>query len=170
MDADARRAADDLVGFLTPVLKAYGTDRGFETTVAMQQILRAALPEIAEDRLLELHVALVSTIGRSEAQHLPVERLAAGVSAWFGVTQVDQYEDILIQRMREALIAATGMHVTSIGQDLAHLLERSRLEGWVIDIRDAPVPPLAMGRAFSRLTVSQATPARQLFREQSGRA
>ncbi|MEO6153065.1 MAG: acyl-CoA dehydrogenase, partial [Croceibacterium sp.] len=34
-----RDAADGLVGFLTPVLKAYGTDRGFETAVAMQQVL-----------------------------------------------------------------------------------------------------------------------------------
>ena len=33
-DADA----EVLVSFLTPVLKAYGTDRGFETAVAMQQI------------------------------------------------------------------------------------------------------------------------------------
>ncbi|GGD51614.1 acyl-CoA dehydrogenase [Erythrobacter arachoides] len=30
--------ADALVGFLTPVIKAYGTDRGFETAVAMQQV------------------------------------------------------------------------------------------------------------------------------------
>ena len=29
---------DELVGFLTPILKAYGTDRGFETAVAMQQV------------------------------------------------------------------------------------------------------------------------------------
>jgi len=29
---------DDLVSFLTPVIKAYGTDRGFETAVAMQQV------------------------------------------------------------------------------------------------------------------------------------
>ncbi len=33
-DADA----DALVGLLTPVIKAYGTDRGFETAVAMQQV------------------------------------------------------------------------------------------------------------------------------------
>src|SRR5690606_30839831 len=33
-DADA----EALVSFLTPVLKAYGTDRGFETAVAMQQV------------------------------------------------------------------------------------------------------------------------------------
>ena len=32
------RGEEDLVGLLTPVLKAYGTDRGFETAVAMQQI------------------------------------------------------------------------------------------------------------------------------------
>jgi alkylation response protein AidB-like acyl-CoA dehydrogenase len=37
-DADERAAADALVGLLTPVLKGYGTDRGFETAVAMQQI------------------------------------------------------------------------------------------------------------------------------------
>ncbi|MBT2133692.1 acyl-CoA dehydrogenase C-terminal domain-containing protein [Croceibacterium sp. LX-88] len=36
---EAERAeADALVGLLTPVIKAYGTDRGFETAVAMQQI------------------------------------------------------------------------------------------------------------------------------------
>jgi len=29
---------DQLVGLLTPVIKAYGTDRGFETAVAMQQV------------------------------------------------------------------------------------------------------------------------------------
>jgi alkylation response protein AidB-like acyl-CoA dehydrogenase len=34
---EERAAADALVGFLTPVIKAYGTDRGFETAVAMQQ-------------------------------------------------------------------------------------------------------------------------------------
>ncbi|MXP42299.1 acyl-CoA dehydrogenase [Altererythrobacter soli] len=32
-----RTAADALVGFLTPVIKGFGTDRGFETAVAMQQ-------------------------------------------------------------------------------------------------------------------------------------
>lgn len=35
---DERQAADDLVGLLTPVIKGYGTDKGFETTVNMQQI------------------------------------------------------------------------------------------------------------------------------------
>ena len=38
-DSADRERADALVGLLTPVLKAYGTDRGFETTVAMQQVL-----------------------------------------------------------------------------------------------------------------------------------
>ncbi|MGX7895219.1 acyl-CoA dehydrogenase C-terminal domain-containing protein [Tsuneonella sp. HG222] len=37
-DAAERKAADDLVSFLTPVIKAFGTDRGFETAVAMQQV------------------------------------------------------------------------------------------------------------------------------------
>jgi alkylation response protein AidB-like acyl-CoA dehydrogenase len=32
-----RAAADDLVGLLTPVIKGFGTDKGFETAVAMQQ-------------------------------------------------------------------------------------------------------------------------------------
>jgi alkylation response protein AidB-like acyl-CoA dehydrogenase len=36
--ADDRGAAEALVGFLTPVLKAYGTDKGFETAVHMQQL------------------------------------------------------------------------------------------------------------------------------------
>ena len=35
---DARASADALVSLLTPVIKAYGTDRGFETAVAMQQV------------------------------------------------------------------------------------------------------------------------------------
>jgi len=35
---EERRAADELVGFLTPVIKGFGTDRGFETAVAMQQV------------------------------------------------------------------------------------------------------------------------------------
>ena len=34
-----RVRADALVGLLTPVLKAFGSDRGFETAVAMQQVL-----------------------------------------------------------------------------------------------------------------------------------
>ena len=38
-DVDQRLEADVLVGLLTPVIKAFGTDRGFETTVAMQQVL-----------------------------------------------------------------------------------------------------------------------------------
>jgi len=33
-----RQRADDLVGLLTPVIKGYGTDKGFETAVNMQQI------------------------------------------------------------------------------------------------------------------------------------
>ena len=33
-----RQMADDLVGLLTPVIKGYGTDKGFETAVNMQQI------------------------------------------------------------------------------------------------------------------------------------
>jgi alkylation response protein AidB-like acyl-CoA dehydrogenase len=35
----ARKEADELVGFLTPVIKAFGTDRGFEVAVQMQQVL-----------------------------------------------------------------------------------------------------------------------------------
>jgi len=38
-DAEERKAADALVSFLTPVIKAYGSDRGFETAVEMQQVL-----------------------------------------------------------------------------------------------------------------------------------
>jgi alkylation response protein AidB-like acyl-CoA dehydrogenase len=38
-DTETERAdADALVSLLTPVIKAYGTDRGFETAVAMQQV------------------------------------------------------------------------------------------------------------------------------------
>lgn len=38
-EGEAERAeAEALVSFLTPVIKAHGTDRGFETAVAMQQI------------------------------------------------------------------------------------------------------------------------------------
>ncbi|MFA7586617.1 MAG: acyl-CoA dehydrogenase C-terminal domain-containing protein [Novosphingobium sp.] len=33
-----RQAADDLIGLLTPVIKGYGTDKGFEVAVNMQQI------------------------------------------------------------------------------------------------------------------------------------
>ncbi|MEY2943985.1 MAG: hypothetical protein RLY97_1999 [Pseudomonadota bacterium] len=35
---EERQAADDLVGLLTPIIKGYGTDKGFECTVNMQQI------------------------------------------------------------------------------------------------------------------------------------
>lgn len=38
-DEGARAEADALVSLLTPVIKAYGTDRGFETAVTMQQVL-----------------------------------------------------------------------------------------------------------------------------------
>jgi hypothetical protein len=34
---EERAAADALVGFLTPVIKGFGTDKGFSTAVAMQQ-------------------------------------------------------------------------------------------------------------------------------------
>jgi hypothetical protein len=37
-DEQVRREADALVSFLTPVIKAFGSDRGFETAVNMQQI------------------------------------------------------------------------------------------------------------------------------------
>ena len=35
---EERQLADDLIGLLTPVIKGYGTDKGFDTAVAMQQI------------------------------------------------------------------------------------------------------------------------------------
>ncbi|MDE2597596.1 MAG: acyl-CoA dehydrogenase C-terminal domain-containing protein [Sphingomonadales bacterium] len=35
---EARQQADDLIGLITPVIKGYGTDKGFETAVNMQQI------------------------------------------------------------------------------------------------------------------------------------
>ena len=37
-DEAVRTAANDLVGLLTPVIKGYGTDKGFDVAVAMQQI------------------------------------------------------------------------------------------------------------------------------------
>lgn len=37
-DAATRQAAGDLVGLLTPVIKGYGTDKGFDTAVTMQQV------------------------------------------------------------------------------------------------------------------------------------
>jgi alkylation response protein AidB-like acyl-CoA dehydrogenase len=36
---EERKSADALVSFLTPVIKAYGSDCGFESAVAMQQVL-----------------------------------------------------------------------------------------------------------------------------------
>jgi alkylation response protein AidB-like acyl-CoA dehydrogenase len=35
---EERQAADDLISLLTPVIKGYGTDKGFETCVQMQQV------------------------------------------------------------------------------------------------------------------------------------
>jgi len=35
---EQRQAADDLISLLTPVLKGYGTDKGFDTCVNMQQV------------------------------------------------------------------------------------------------------------------------------------
>ena len=35
---EERQSADDLLGLLTPVIKGYGTDKGFETAVNMQQV------------------------------------------------------------------------------------------------------------------------------------
>ena len=37
-DEAARQRADDLVGLLTPVIKGYGTDKGYEIATAMQQV------------------------------------------------------------------------------------------------------------------------------------
>ena len=37
-DSETRKQADGMVSFLTPVIKAFGSDRGFETAVNMQQI------------------------------------------------------------------------------------------------------------------------------------
>jgi alkylation response protein AidB-like acyl-CoA dehydrogenase len=36
--AEERHAAEEIVSLLTPVIKGYGTDRGFDTAVAMQQV------------------------------------------------------------------------------------------------------------------------------------
>ena len=35
---EERQQADDLIGLLTPVIKGYGTDKGFDTAVNMQQV------------------------------------------------------------------------------------------------------------------------------------
>ena len=35
---EERQLADDLIGLLTPVIKGYGTDKGFDVTVASQQV------------------------------------------------------------------------------------------------------------------------------------
>jgi alkylation response protein AidB-like acyl-CoA dehydrogenase len=35
---EERQQADDLIGLLTPVIKGYGTDKGFDVAVAMQQV------------------------------------------------------------------------------------------------------------------------------------
>jgi alkylation response protein AidB-like acyl-CoA dehydrogenase len=35
---EARQEADDLIGLLTPVIKGYGTDKGYEVATAMQQV------------------------------------------------------------------------------------------------------------------------------------
>ena len=35
---EERQDADDLIGLLTPVIKGYGTDKGYETATAMQQV------------------------------------------------------------------------------------------------------------------------------------
>ncbi len=35
---EERQLADDLIGLLTPVIKGYGTDKGFDVTVACQQV------------------------------------------------------------------------------------------------------------------------------------
>lgn len=35
---EERQEADDLLGLLTPVIKGYGTDKGYETATAMQQV------------------------------------------------------------------------------------------------------------------------------------
>ncbi|NOU03360.1 MAG: acyl-CoA dehydrogenase [Novosphingobium sp.] len=35
---EERQTADDLISLLTPVIKGYGTDKGFETAVSMQQV------------------------------------------------------------------------------------------------------------------------------------
>jgi hypothetical protein len=35
---EARQQADDLIGLLTPVIKGYGTDKGFDVAVNMQQV------------------------------------------------------------------------------------------------------------------------------------
>lgn len=134
-----------------------------KTTVNMLQILRAALPEIPEQRRIDLHVSLVSAIGKAEAQHLPVERIIAGVSAWFGVSAWVS-EDLLITRMREAIIAATGMRETTLEEDLRHLLRRAEIEGKVVAVRQVPAPPLAMGRFTTHHEIHDATPAHRAFR------
>jgi len=38
-DAEARELADDLISLLTPVIKGYGTDRGYEVATNCQQVL-----------------------------------------------------------------------------------------------------------------------------------
>lgn len=137
-----------------------------KTTLAMMQILRDALPEIPELRRVDLHIALVRAIGRSEAQHLPVERLAAGVQAWFGVERVDIRNDILIMRMREALIAATGMRETTIEEDLRNLMRRAEAEDRIVTVREVAGWPLAQGNRISEARIEQASPSLIAYRRE----
>jgi hypothetical protein len=128
---------DELVSFLTPVIKAYGTDRGFETAVAMQQVFGGhgyvaewGIEQIVRDaRAAMLYegangVQALDLVSRKLARDdgLTAERFFALVEGEC-TTAPDELHGIAAQ-LREAVYEAreAALWLVSAGKDDPHAL------------------------------------------------
>ena len=126
--AEEREEADALVGLLTPVLKGYGSDRGFETTVAMQQVFggHGYVREWGMEQLVRDARVVMIYEGANGVQALD---LAARKLARDGGQTAERFFTLVEGECEDA-----GAELDFIAQPLAEALAEGRAaSGWLLD-------------------------------------
>ena len=114
-----RRQADDLISLLTPVIKGYGTDRGYQTATDMQQIwgghgyiVQSGMEQFVRDARIAM---IYEGANGVQAMDLVGRKLAAGggraVQALFAVLDAECAEatdDAAVKDVADRLAKATG--------------------------------------------------------------
>jgi len=117
-DPDERAAADAIVSFLTPVIKAYGSDRGFETAVEMQQVLGGhgyvkewGMEQIVRDSRIAMIYEGANGVQALDLAGRKLAKDGGEVASRFAALVESELEDApdwIAEPMRAALTDATG--------------------------------------------------------------
>jgi len=114
---EERQQADDLVGLLTPVIKGYGTDKGFEVATAMQQlwgghgyIVENGMEQFVRDARIAMiyeganGVQAMDLVGRKLAKDAgrAIQAFFAMVDAECGTAKEDSRTEDLATRVEKA--------------------------------------------------------------------